>query len=128
MVNNPIFFFFFFFAFFDQVTLDTSCVIFSAIAVTTPLLTVHPREHQVPSKLVGISKFSIDGSKLFSLIIKLRARVAATFKFSSRNSNAFSSKYLTCLTNWDLAMGKDNLRYCKILAIHYVFYRSYVML
>ena len=35
----------------------------SAIAVTTPLLAVHPREDHVPSKLVVTSTTSVEGAK-----------------------------------------------------------------
>ena len=45
--------------------------VFSAITVTAPLLAIHQREHQVPTKLVGIPTFSTVGSRLLSLIINL---------------------------------------------------------
>ena len=79
----------------------------STIAVTTPLLAANPGEDHAPSKLVGISTTSVEWATFCSLIVKSRARDAASFKYSERNMNAFSSKSFKCSVKRHFATGED---------------------
>ena len=79
----------------------------SATAVTMPLLAAYPREEHVPSKLVGISTTSLEWAKFCSVIVKSRAGDVASFKFSLRNMNAFSSKTFKCSVKQYFATRED---------------------